>query len=912
MQIDRPFGVDQGHRSLDQIFALQETIILVGDDVDEGVSDTDYVKDRRSVHETRLDDHHTVRPCNYAHEVTENPFRLPRNVMPSRYELRLEPDLAGARFDGTVAIHVDIAEATSEIVLNAIELTVESAVVVIGGVSLDATVALDESAERCTLAGHSFPAGPAVLHLRFAGLLNDKLRGFYRSTFVDAEGVSQTIATTQLQATDCRRAFPCWDEPDFKAVFAVTLVISEHLEAISNSPELSRQPVRDAKVAVTFADTMIMSSYLVAFIVGPLEMTDPIDIDGTPLRIVHVPGKGHLTSFAQQIGGFALRWFQDYYGIRYPGAKVDLIALPDFAAGAMENLGCITFRENLLLVDPATSTQAEEQLVADVVAHELAHMWFGDLVTMRWWNGIWLNEAFATFMEVAACDAFRKDWNRWTSFSLDRTAAFEVDSLSTTRPVEFEVISPNDADGMFDVLTYEKGGALLRMLEQYLGEETFRAGISHYLTKHAYGNTETGDLWDAIEHTSGEPVRRIMDSWIWQKGYPVIDARLDGHDLVLQQRRFRFDGQDDNTEWVVPIHIRELAAAGPVESKILMDEATYRLTITDPAAPIIVNASSHSYLRVAYSPDLLNRLTGDRLLHLSTAERYSIVDDAWASVVAGQLDARAFCRLAEEFAEETAVQVWQILLTGLGWCDRFVHGATREHFRTFIRNLVGPALSRVGWEPGENEDDMVGELRGQLIRAMGLLGNDAATQAECRRRNALAEGDGHVDPTVAAAALAVVAGKGGAEEFDHILDIYRRTNNPQEKLRYLHALAAIAHPEQIERTIALCFTDEVKTQNAPFVLGRLIMQRDHGQLAWDGLRRRWDEANERFPNNTIVRMVDSVKTLTTPDQQADVAAFFAERDIPQAAKTLLQVIDRQAINVALRQRATDSLAQTFG
>ncbi len=238
------------------------------------------------------------------------------------------------------------------------------------------------------------------------------------------------------------------------------------------------------------------------------------------------PGKGNLTEFALEIGAFSLRWYQNYYGIPYPSDKVDMLALPDFAAGAMENLGCITYRETLLLADPKTATQFELQNLADVVAHEIAHMWFGDLVTMRWWNGIWLNEAFATFMEIACCDAFRPDWQRWTTFSLERSAAFETDSLASTRTVEFPVEAPEDCDGMFDVLTYQKGGSLLRMLEQYLGVEEFRQGISLYLKTHAYANTETGDLWDAIEKANPTvPVRELMDSWIWQAGYPLISAR---------------------------------------------------------------------------------------------------------------------------------------------------------------------------------------------------------------------------------------------------------------------------------------------------------------------------------------------------------------------------------------------------
>ena len=912
----------------------KKSIVMVGNDIHQGVTDPNDVVGRRAAHATTLLHHAALPPpphrlggshlgrsrapettqrATIVAPVTANRYRLPRTVLPTRYTLRLEPNLENATFSGTAVIDIDIVEAVDSIVLNAIELEITSAALVTAEGHTPLAIATDDETERCTLTAPTrLDATSARIELAFTGILNDKLRGFYRSTFVDADGATRTIATTQMQATDCRRAFPCWDEPDFKAVFAVTMVIPEDLTTISNSPEIRRTPTGQGKVAVEFGETMIMSTYLVAFVVGPLEMTDPIDVDGVPLRIVHVPGKGNLTAFAAEIGAFGLRWFQKYYGIAYPGEKVDLVALPDFAAGAMENLGCITFRENLLLVDPATSTQAEEQLVADVVAHELAHMWFGDLVTMRWWNGIWLNEAFATFMEVAACDAFRSEWQRWTSFSLDRTAAFEVDSLSTTRPVEFEVVSPDDADGMFDVLTYEKGGALLRMLEQYLGAERFRAGISHYLSAHAYGNTETGDLWDAIEHVSGEPVRRIMDSWIWQEGYPVLDASVANGELLLQQRRFRFDGEDDATVWAVPVHVRSGSGLAQRTDTLLLDSARATLALADADGPVIVNAGSHGFFRVAYSTDLLKRLTGAARADLSTAERYSIVDDAWASVVAGSLSASAFCELAAGFADEDAVQVWQIMLTGLTWCDRFLHNEHRETFRTFIRGLVGPKLAAIGWEPADGESDLTGELRGQLIRSMALLGNDTATQDRCRALHAAAEaGTSTVNPTVAASALTVVASTGDAADYDAILARYRATTNPQEKLRYLQALAVVPHREQLLQTMELCFSDEVKTQNAPFTIGRMIAQRDLGNVAWLELRKRWDVATDRFPNNTIVRMIDPVKTLTTRAETADVAAFFAEHPIPQASKTLQQVLDRHAINAALRERASDNLRDHF-
>ena len=357
-----------------------------------------------------------------------DPYRLPRHTAPIRYDLVLEPDLVAGTFVGSVHIELDTSEPADRLVLNAIELEID-------GCRFDgrpARFVLEPDTERLVVVpDDGVETGRHELDLEFRGVLNDKLRGFYRSTYRDTDGVEHVIATTQMQSTDCRRAFPCWDEPDFKAVFAVKLVVEPEMMAVSNG-SIASEIEADGKRIVRFADTMVMSSYLVAFVVGPLEATEWYDADGIPVRIVHVPGKADLTGFGIDVATFCLRWFQTYYDVPYPSDKVDLVALPDFAAGAMENLGCITFRENLLLVHPTSATQNERQLVADVIAHELAHMWFGDLVTMGWWNGIWLNEAFATFMEIAACDAFRPEWERWTSFGLERSVAFETDSLAAT------------------------------------------------------------------------------------------------------------------------------------------------------------------------------------------------------------------------------------------------------------------------------------------------------------------------------------------------------------------------------------------------------------------------------------------------------------------------------------------------
>jgi len=567
-------------------------------------------------------------------------------VAPHRYTLALEPDLSAATFTGHVIIDAAASADTAQILLNAAELGIVS--VRVNGV--DAAFRLVEATERLVV-DHAVTMGAVVIEITFTGTLNDKLRGWYRSTYHDADGVEHVIATSQMQATDCRRAFPCFDEPDFKAIFDITLIVEPHLLAVSNGPEIDRTEQPNGKTAVRFAETMPMSTYLVAVVVGLLEATEPVMVprpDGgsIPLRIIHVPGKAHLTAFGLDIGAFALGWYQDYYGIPYPTDKCDMLALPDFAAGAMENLGCITYRENLLLADTSTATQVELQTLADVVAHELAHMWFGDLVTMKWWNGIWLNEAFATFMEIACMAAYRPDWLRWTTFSLERSAAFEVDSLANTRSVEFPVEAPADCDGMFDVLTYQKGGSLLRMLEQYLGEEEFRRGVSHYLSVHEYGNTETSDLWDAIEEANpGTPVRTLMDSWIWQPGYPLVSARIDGSTLVLSQHRFAFGDTDDPTVFVVPVHVR----IDGNEHKVLLDSFEARVELPSANAAVVVNSGGHGFMRVAYDATLRSRLVGAELDSLTIIDRYNLVDDAWNEVVAGRLSAFEFLTFVEGF-----------------------------------------------------------------------------------------------------------------------------------------------------------------------------------------------------------------------------------------------------------------------
>jgi len=408
-------------------------------------------------------------------------YRLPRNAAPSRYRLELRPDLEAAVFSGRALIDLELFEDSSTLVLNAAELELSGALLTTAaGERLTLTLELDPELEQARLTSPApCPPGDGYrLELEFSGRLNDQLHGFYLASFASEQADQTRIALTQFEPTDARRAFPCWDEPDFKAVFEVSLVVPETLTALSNSALVRKEAAGEGLVRWQFAPTVRMSSYLVAFVVGPYELPEPELVGGVPLRVVTVAGKTELTSFAARAARFALEFLTSYFDIPYPGDKLDHVAVPDFAFGAMENLGCVLYRESLLVADPERASHLELQRVAMVISHETSHMWFGDLVTMRWWEGIWLNEAFATFMENTTVDAFEPSWEVWGFFGAGRAAAMFTDGLRSSRPVEFEVGAPEEAEAMFDVLTYQKGGSLLRMLEQHLGPEVFRAGVS--------------------------------------------------------------------------------------------------------------------------------------------------------------------------------------------------------------------------------------------------------------------------------------------------------------------------------------------------------------------------------------------------------------------------------------------------
>jgi puromycin-sensitive aminopeptidase len=854
-----------------------------------------------------------------------DPYRLPRVVIPTRYDIRLEPDLTTLTFRGEETIAVSIEEPVGEVVLNAVELAIDEAVVVDGrGREQRGAVRLDEAAERCHLTfTEPLATGSGRLRLSFRGTLNDKLRGFYRSVYKDPGGVTRTMAATQFEATDARRALPCWDEPAFKATFGVTLAIDPALTAVSNTRVLSEVSEGDRKV-VRFADTITMSTYLLAFVVGELEHTEPSRVGDTPLSVWCVPGKRRLAAFGQEIAVASLRYFEDYYGLPYPGDKLDLLAIPDFAAGAMENLGAITFRETALLVDEQAASHAELQRVADVVAHENAHMWFGDLVTMSWWNGIWLNEAFATFMEMLAVDAWKPQWQRWVAFGVSRAAALTVDGLHSTRPIEFPVRAPREADAMFDVLTYEKGASVLRMLEQYLGPEVFRQGVRDYLRAHQYANADTGDLWSALGQASRQPIPAVMDAWIFAPGYPLVSVGVEGDELVLRQQRFAYlpvplrwwgagpAASAGSGRWQVPVQLRVTAGGRDTVERVLLTEPEVRRPLPAGFESVVANEGGHGFYRVRYDDGLRARLLG-RLPALGAIERFNFVNDAWAVTVAGLMAATEYLELTARFRDERDKNVWSVLIGSFHALNRLVTPADRSKLEALVRDRVAPALAALGWTPQPGEDELTRQLRGDLIRALGTLGNDAEVQARTVGLYAGHErGTAAVDPNVLPALIAVLAHAGDEGRYHEFFERFRTARTPQEEQRYLYALTAFRQPPLVEQTLARTVNGEIRTQDAPFVVRTLLMLVHAREPAWAFVKKQWDTMDRLYPKHGLRRMAEGVIGLATPELEADVHRFFQERRVDLGGKTLEQYLEQLRVAVTLGERDGAALSAYLG
>lgn len=826
-----------------------------------------------------------------------NPYRLHDDVIPNAYDIRIDANLETFQTTGAVTIALDVQRSSNSITLNLLDIEIDEASLTDSeGQMVMVDFHLHETYETAELRfPRAIATGPATLDIAYRGHINDGLHGLYRASYVDPDGNTQVLAATQCQDTHARSVFPCWDEPAFKATYALELTVAEDLQAYGNGAELNRVDLGDGRHRVTFAPTMPMSTYLVAFAIGRFEVTETKHVDGVPIRVIAPIGRLGLTNLAMESACFALGFFKDYFGIPYPSDKLDLIAIPDFAFGAMENLGLVTFRDTALLVDTTTASQLDMQRVAQVVNHELAHMWFGDLVTMAWWEGIWLNEAFATFMETICTDAFRPEWKIWEGFMQSREVALNTDGLHSTRPIEYEVITPADATGMFDILTYVKGCAVMRMLEQWITPEVFRDGVRIYLKRHSYGNTVTKDLWVALEEASGLDVSEVMDTWILQGGHPHLDV-CEG---CARQRPFSYLPPREQSAigkgWHIPIHTRSLDG-GPTSTRLLRTSDDH----LDVPKGHLVNAGAVGVYRTTYGPDEVAELS-QRMHDLTPMERASLLADSWAAALVGLSSPADIFRLGRGLVDLDEPSTWATLNTAIAIIDRLCTEEERATLATYVREVHGAAFARIGWDAVEGEGSEVGEMRGMLVQMLGLRGDDKDVIAESVRRFMADELVG--DVARPATAVAAAQHPEGLEALLYKRRIAAKT--PQDEQRLLFALASVPDLDVAERTLERCFS-EFRTQDAPYLIGAMMMNRAIAEHVWRGLVKRWEKALDRFPASSHSRMLNGIAMLCTEEWHAtEIRAFHEAHPLAVGQLSLLQILDRRDVHAAFASRLND-------
>ena len=858
--------------------------------------------------------------------------RLPDTVQPERYRIELRPDLRRFTFRGEESVSIRVLQPVKTIELNALDLQVTQAALQAGNGPLvpAAKIELLKPAERLRLTfAKSIPKGTATLHLVFDGTLNDELAGFYRSRYTMENGSEGYMAATQFESTDARRAFPCWDEPATKATFDLSLVVPDGMAAVSNTPVAQEKDLGDGTRLVRFAETPRMASYLLAFVVGPLATIEGKARTGTKVGVWALPDRIAHGRWALEESTRILDYLNEYYGVPYPLPKLDHISLQDFAAGAMENWGAITYRERILLLDPSTSSTQTRQNITGVMAHETAHMWFGDLVTMAWWDDLWLNESFATWMGTKTVGALHPDWQMWTQFlSMETVHGLDLDGLRSSHPIEVPVKDPAEIREIFDDISYAKGASILRMLEQFLGESTFRRGIRNYLKAHRYGNTRTEDLWRALGAASGQPVGPLMGTWTRQTGFPLLDVHVtrEGGDakLALSQSRFLYShilgSSKDAARWKIPVRI---ARAGSTKTtSFLMEKKTESLTLgrsrrSPDSDWIKVNAGQSGFYRVNYPADEWKRLRNAVVSgELSPDDRIGLQNDAYDLMRAGYLPATTLLELTSAYRGEEDATGWRMIADSLHDLETLVSSEPYlARFDAYVRDLFRPAGERSGWEPKEGEGHLDALKRTTVLYALGHHEDRGSLEEAARRFARYLKDPSTLHPDLRGLVYALVAQEADESTYETLWELERKAALQEEQVRLLVALSQPRDKSLLQETLRRSLTDAVRSQDAVIVITNVagIRPRVGLDMAWSFVKDNWDELYRRYAESgfLIRRLVHIAEEFTTADAAKDVERFFRTREAPEVRRAVQQAIEKIRVNAAWRKRNAKELALWF-
>ncbi|HEX4580572.1 MAG TPA: M1 family aminopeptidase [Acidobacteriaceae bacterium] len=834
--------------------------------------------------------------------------RLPTNVRPEHYTLHLTPDLDKATFSGEETIDVTLAQPADSITLNALELQFQSVTASRGTASggkheLKADVSLDTAKQQATFAfPGTLPAGPVKLKIAYTGILNDKLRGFYLS-----KAGGRRYAVTQFESTDARRAFPSFDEPDFKATFDVTIVAPKDDMVISNTNVISDTAgPAVGEHTVEFARTPKMSTYLMAFLIGDFKCMEGSS-DGVPIRACATPERLEYTHLALTAAEYILHYYDTYFGIKYPMPKLDMIGIPDFEAGAMENFGAITYRESDMLVDEKNAPVRAKAEVASVVAHEMAHQWFGDMVTMKWWDNIWLNEGFATWMSNKPLEAWKPEWHIDEQVASDMNGAMNLDAQKVTRTIRAEANTPDEINEMFDGITYEKGSSILHMVESYLGEETFRQGVHNYLQTHMYGNATAEDFWNAQTANSHKPVDKIMESFITEPGVPLLTfGKVANGQVEVTQSRFFLNPktapeQAGDQVWTVPVCFKTEGTKRDCE---LLTSQHGTLKVPE-AALFYADGGAAGYYRSAYTPAdyeaLLSRVTS-----LTAPERINVVDDELALMRAGKSKAGDFLSLAASLKNDDSAAVTQNVVAGVNtlWARVAATDADRKELSAWVVSTYAPRLTNLG-EPQESDTPERQELRAELFGLVGGIGQDPKVIAESKQlTQAFLADPGKGNATLARAAAEVAATNGDAAIFDLLQKTAETSKDPGIANGALHDLARFKDPELTRRALEYATSGKVRNQDSISLFSMALRNPDTQDTAWKYIEDNWARVKAQFTMFTGGSLVGSTGAFCTAERRDQVKDFFTTHKVAASANALTR--SQNSINDCVDLRAEQS------
>jgi aminopeptidase N len=884
--------------------------------------------------------------CALTLSIAASAQRLPTNVIPESYDLTFTPNLEKATFSGDETIHVRLLKPASTITVNSAEIEYQEVKITAGSFHMVVPATVDEKSDQATFAVPvELPARDYFIHIKYTGILNGQLRGFYLS-----QTPKRRYAVTQFESTDARRAFPCFDEPAYKAVYNIKLVIDKGDTAISNGKIVSDTPgPGDGKHTLTFSPSPKMSTYLVAMMVGDFVCKSGA-ADGIPIRVCTVPGKENLVGWALTSAENILKFYDTYYYTKYPFQKLDIIAFPDFAAGAMENVAAITYRETDLFFDEKTSPLDVRENVTSVLAHEMAHQWFGDFVTMKWWDDIWLNEGFATWMAWKPMESWQPQWHATQDEIQQTDGALATDSISSIRPIRSNANTPAEIDALFDGIAYEKAASVLRMVEAYVGADLYRKGVNEYLQAHAYGNATAENFWSAMTRVTGKPIDKIMASFIDQPGAPVITVKSEcsgnATKVTLTQKRFYSDhgpdymssvssgaavtGREIQQVWQIPVALRPEGSKDSVYKILSAYEQTFDLP--GCAGWVFANAGGRGYYRTDYTADAFGKMSAEMEKSFSPEERIHFLGDAWAMVRVGRLNIADYLNALQYFAADRNRGVLNQAIDVIPRIhDAIASPADRPALEAWVRKFLGPIandLERSNPQPkpwseripgvggtsatpgmdaaGRRVADESVERAALLTDVLNMLVGSGHDPALVAKANLTAEAymndPNSVESASAQSALRIVARSGDAELYDRFMDHLRSAKTPEEYYSYFYSLAAFHDPALMKRTFEFALSPDVRNQDLGLI-GALFTSESAQPAAWDLFKLHFKELQAKSGADIggggggFVGIAGAFCDAKMRDESQE---FFAAQHIPGTERPLRNARDRVNSCIALR------------